>query len=145
MSDNVSHFPGSDLAIRTLHAEIERLASIASQAYISRTPLRIEHTTDSHRSEMQWWHDDNGLKIFTCDGGVYVSSTLQFQYWPDWYALSNQQVRTIANALWSAAAYVEPSSPDSSPQPHPLRSEAARPEPSRDGDLGGPGRATNFP
>lgn len=35
--------------------------------------------------------------------------------------------------------------PDSSPQPDPLRSEAARPEPSRDGDLGGPGRATNFP
>jgi hypothetical protein len=36
-----------------------------------------------------------------------------------------------------------PNPPDSSPQPHPLRSEAARPEPSRDGDLGGPGRASN--
>lgn len=143
MSDNVRHFPGSDLAIRTLHAEIERLASMASQAYVSRTPLRIEHTTDSHRSEMQWWHDDNGLKIFTCDGGVYISSTLEFQYWPDWYALSNQQVRTIANALWSAAAYVEPT-PSSRAGSAP-RGEAARPESPGVGDHGDPGRATNFP
>jgi hypothetical protein len=34
--------------------------------------------------------------------------------------------------------------PDSSPQPHPLRSEAARPEPSRDGDTGS-GRASTSP
>jgi hypothetical protein len=142
MSGELRHFPSSDHAIRTLHAEIERLASIASQAYLSRTPIRIEHTTDSHQSEMQWWHDDNGLKIFTCDGGVYISTTLEFQYWPDWYALSNQQVRTIANALWSAAAYVEPPTP--SPQPDPLRSEAARPEPPV-GDVGGSGRAPNSP
>jgi hypothetical protein len=43
----------------------------------------------------------------------------------------------------SCIAYVALYPPTSSPQPDPLRREAARPEPSRDGDLGGPGRATN--
>ncbi|MBF6291828.1 hypothetical protein IU454_08115 [Nocardia farcinica] len=108
MTDNVRHLASSDRAIRTLHAEIERLASKASAAYVSRTPIRIDHTTDGHRMEMQYWHDADGLKIFTCDGVVHLSATFEFEDWPDWNSVRPSQARAIANALLSAAAYVEP-------------------------------------
>ncbi|WP_405137445.1 hypothetical protein [Nocardia sp. NBC_01388] len=105
MTAELHHLPTSDFAIRQLHAEIERLATIASQAYISRTPLRTEQQGSD---EVAYWYDDLGLKILTAGGGVHMSTELRFQDWPDWNSVSNKDARAIANALLSAAAYVEP-------------------------------------
>ncbi|WP_280264661.1 hypothetical protein [Nocardia wallacei] len=99
----VRRLPGADHAIRQLHSEIERLAVLASQAYISRTPLRVEQRG---RDEIAYWYDDLGLKILTAGGTVHMSTALSFQDWPDWNALRNSDARALANALWSAAAYV---------------------------------------
>lgn len=105
----ILQLPGADHAIRQLHSEIERLATLASQAYISRTPLRVER---SGRDEITYWYDDLGLKVLTAGGTVHISTQLSFQDWPDWNALRNKDARAIANALWSAAAYVEDTQPD---------------------------------
>jgi hypothetical protein len=99
----VRHLPTSDHAIRALHAEIERLASLASSVYISRTPIRVDR---AGKDEIQIWHDGNDFKVLTAGETVHVSGTLRFASWPDWYALSSQDARRIANALLSAAAYV---------------------------------------
>ena len=106
-ADNVRHLPNSDHAIRTLHTEIERLASEAAAAYITRTPLRVEQ--GSQQEQIEFWHDDNDLKILTAGGSgcVHISGTLRMATWPDWYALTGEQARRIANALLSAAAYVD--------------------------------------
>jgi hypothetical protein len=106
-ADNVRHLPSSDHAIRILHAEIERLASEASAAYITRTPVRVEQ--GSQQEQIEFWHDDNDLKVLTAGDsrGVHISGTLRMATWPDWYALTGAQARRIANALLSAAAYVD--------------------------------------
>lgn len=111
-ADNVRHLPNSDEAIRTLHAEIERLASTASTAYISRTPVRVGN--NGIGDEMTFWYDGENIKVFTCDGMVYMSGIEHFGYWPDWFCLSNEDARDIARALVSAAAHVPgvPSGPE---------------------------------
>lgn len=104
MADNVAHLPTSDAAIRTLHGEIERLAAHASRGYISRTPVRVGN--NGIGDEMTFWYDGEQIKVFTCDGGVFMSGIEHQGYWPDWFAMSRNEARDIANALWSASAYV---------------------------------------
>ncbi|OBG21503.1 hypothetical protein A5768_25690 [Mycolicibacterium fortuitum] len=105
MSDNVTHLPGSDVAIRALHAEIEQLAAKASTAYISRTPVRVSN--NGIGDEMTFWYDGEHIKVFTCDGTVFISGIEHGGYWPDWYCLRRGEAREIANALYSASAYIE--------------------------------------
>lgn len=101
--NNVRHLASSERAIRTLHVEIEHLASLAAGAYITRTPIRVEcHGKD----RVEYWHDDNDLKVFAAGGCVHIAGTLRMATWPDWYALSGEEARRIANALLSAAAHV---------------------------------------
>ncbi|OBK04047.1 hypothetical protein A5637_13275 [Mycolicibacterium fortuitum] len=105
MGDNIAHLPDSDVAIRALHAEIERLAATASTAYISRTPVRVG--ANGIGDEMTFWYDGEHVKVFTCDGTVFMSGIEHGGYWPDWYCLARGEAREIANALWSASAYVD--------------------------------------
>ncbi len=105
MVAEIRHLANSDGAIRLLHAELERLASIASGAYVSRTPIRIEC---SGKDKIQYWHDEHGIQVLTAGGTVHLSTTLEFHGdSPDWHALRNREIRQLANALLSAAAYVD--------------------------------------
>ncbi|QXO12873.1 hypothetical protein SEA_LATRETIUM_73 [Mycobacterium phage Latretium] len=104
MTGNMSHLPNSDVAIRALHAEIEKLASTASTAYLSKTPLRI--SDNGIGDEMTFWYDGELIKVFTCDGSVFMSGIEHFGYWPDWFCLDRQEARAIAQGLLSAAAYI---------------------------------------
>jgi transcriptional regulator with XRE-family HTH domain len=61
---------------------------------------------------------------------------------PDFVPDDERQHREVLARLDRIIELLETLTP--SPQPHPLRSEAARPEPSRDGDTGS-GRASNSP
>lgn len=110
MSDTVARLPGSDWAIRELHTEIERLAAKASTAYISRTPIRVD--TNGIGDEMTFWYDGEHVKVFTCEGSVFMSGIDHRGHWPDWYCLRRGEAREIANALLSASAYIETESAD---------------------------------
>lgn len=103
--NELSHLPKSDHAIRTLHAEIEKLASTAASAYRNPNPIRTEQQGDS---TLQWFYDGI-IKVFVCDGGVFMAGDerYNFNWWPDWCAMPRNEVRTIANAMLSAAAYVD--------------------------------------
>ncbi len=106
MSD-LGHLPQSDHAIRALHSEIEKLAS----TYTSPTPIRTEQQGEC----TLYWFYDGVLKVFVCDGGVFMSGDdgytggvggERFNWWPDWCALRRDEVRAIAHAMLSAAAFV---------------------------------------
>lgn len=101
---DVVHLPSSDVALRALHAQIEELATHASQARITRAPVRIGN--NGAGCEMTYWYDGEHIKVFTCEGGLFMSGVERFGYWPDWYSLPRQEARAIANALWSAAAFI---------------------------------------
>jgi hypothetical protein len=100
----VSHLPGSQEAIRSLHAEIERLASYAASSYVSHAPIAV--TNNGCGDEMTMFYDADKIKVFTCAGTVFISGIEHFGYWPDWFALGKQQARNVAQALLSAAAFV---------------------------------------
>jgi dihydroorotase-like cyclic amidohydrolase len=106
VSGSVHEFPNTQLAIRTLHAEIERLASAAAASYIPCAPIGV--TNNGIGDEMTMFYDANHVKVFTCDGTVFMSGIEHGGYWPDWFCLSNQEARLIAQALMSAAAFVAP-------------------------------------
>ncbi|OCB57663.1 hypothetical protein A5677_17010 [Mycobacterium malmoense] len=107
--------PSADLAIRALHAEIERLASRAAASYILRAPLGVQN--NGIGDEMLMFYDDDQIKVFTCNGSVFISGIEHFGYWPDWFCLPNEQARLVAQALLSAAGHVsvaetEPEDPE---------------------------------
>lgn len=100
----VHELPTSDVAIRALHRHIEELASTVSTAYISKTPLRIGD--NGIGDEMTFWYDGEHIKVFTCDGGVFMAGLEHQGFWPDWYSTSREEARAVAQALLSAAAFV---------------------------------------
>lgn len=104
MSDNVVELPSSDVAIRSLHAEIERLATHAAESYMPRTPGKLG--TNGAGCEMTYWYDGEHIKVFTCDGTPFISGIEHFGHWPDWYCLPPSEARKIAQALMAAAASV---------------------------------------
>lgn len=104
MTDNIAHLPTSDAAIRALHAEIERLASHASTAYVNHAPIAIAHSGTG--DEMVMFYDADQIKVFTCDGIVFISGIEHFGYWPDWFCLGNKQARSVAQALLSAVGHL---------------------------------------
>jgi len=99
----VRHLPTSDHPLRLLHQRIEDLASHAASSYVRWAPLKVE--SNGVGEEYRLWHDD-GFKVLTCDGGVYISADLGEQWWPDWKAITPADARRMANALLSAAADV---------------------------------------
>lgn len=104
MSGTVHELPNAQTAIRALHAEIERLASTAAAAYSPRAPIGVQN--NGIGDEMTMFYDANNVKVFTCDGTVFMSGIEHGGYWPDWFCLSNQEARLVAQALMSAAAHV---------------------------------------
>lgn len=100
----VSQLPGSDHAIKALHAEIEKLAAFAATAYVPHGPLGT--ATNGMGDEMVMFYDANHVKVFTCDGTVFISGIEHGGYWPDWFCLPRSQARLIAQALLSASAHV---------------------------------------
>ncbi|MFE3195840.1 DUF721 domain-containing protein [Nocardia sp. NPDC059240] len=100
----VQEVAGADHAIRELHSRIEYLATLASHAYVSHAPLRIENHDGR---QIAHWYDDNELKIFTSAGTVHMSPAPGFPTGTTGKTLSNAAAREIANALWSAARHVD--------------------------------------
>lgn len=110
MSGDIIELPSSDVAIRSLHAEIERLASHAASAYIPRAPLGVQN--NGIGDEMLMFYDAGNIKVFTCNGSVFISGIEHFGYWPDWFGLPNAQARLVAQSLLSAAAHDSVAEPE---------------------------------
>ncbi|MCT7373014.1 hypothetical protein [Mycolicibacterium llatzerense] len=104
VTGELAHLPSSDVALRALHSQIEELAVHASQARITRTPVRVGN--NGAGCEMTYWYDGEHIKVFTCEGGLFISGIEHFGHWPDWYNLPPAEARAIANALWSATVFI---------------------------------------
>ncbi|WP_043736144.1 hypothetical protein [Nocardia asiatica] len=102
-SSNVRALRNPAAAIRMLRAELEELAGEAALAAVSRTPLWAE----THgRERVQCWYDHKGLRVLTCEGGVHLTTSLEFNgFGSDWHALGRRGARDLAHALLSAATY----------------------------------------
>lgn len=108
----VTELPVAQHALTVLHQEIQQLAVAAGQAMAvtgaapHRRPQRVERRQGPAGEEVINYWLEGDITVLTSEDYVHLAMGVKMASWPDWWAISPEELRELVNALLSAQSSI---------------------------------------